>query len=64
MTTSQFSNRGEEIIICFHADGNDPIEAEKVMFAGKRAASSTQVGGLTLTRGMVNMSVIIVRATQ
>lgn len=52
-------------MIYFHADGNDPVEAEKkMMFEGKRGASSTQVGGLTLNKGMVNTSVVIVMTAE
>lgn len=47
-------------MICFHIDGNDPVEAEKeMMFAGKRGASST-IEGLTIKKVMVNMSIVTV----
>lgn len=44
----------------FHADGNDSVEAEKeMMFAGKRGVSSP-IGGLTMSKVMVNMSMVTV----
>lgn len=40
------------------------LRVKKMMFAGKRGASSTQAGGLTLNKRMVNMFVIIVMTAQ
>lgn len=46
-------------MVCFHADGNDPVKTEKMMFEGKRA-SNTQFGKVALNKSMVGMSMIIV----
>lgn len=46
-------------MVCFHADGSDPIKTEKLMFVGKRGHLAPK-WGLTLNKGMVTASIIVV----